>query len=49
VVNFKRQVYERALQLFAPVVEDLFCVELGTLPPRTAVTTGYPQGGHAPA
>ena len=49
VVNFKRQVYERALQQFAPVVEDLFSVELGTLPPRTAATAGYPQGGRAPA
>ncbi len=39
VVNFKRQVYERALRHFAPLVEGLFSVELGTLPPRESADT----------
>ncbi|TAL84969.1 MAG: RNA pyrophosphohydrolase [Rhodanobacter sp.] len=34
VVNFKRQVYERALRHFAPLVEGLFSIEVGTVPPR---------------
>jgi len=34
VVNFKRQVYERALRHFAPLVEGLCRVELGNAPPR---------------
>ncbi|MBD8874453.1 RNA pyrophosphohydrolase [Rhodanobacter sp. DHB23] len=34
VVNFKRQVYERALRHFAPLVEGLCQVELGNAPPR---------------
>ena len=32
VVNFKRQVYERALRHFAPLVEDLLSVKLEALP-----------------
>ncbi|MET0330018.1 MAG: RNA pyrophosphohydrolase, partial [Dyella sp.] len=32
VVNFKRQVYERALRHFAPLVESMLSVELGNLP-----------------
>jgi putative (di)nucleoside polyphosphate hydrolase len=40
VVNFKREVYERALRQFAPLVEDLFSVELGTPPPRDASGSG---------
>jgi putative (di)nucleoside polyphosphate hydrolase len=47
VVNFKRQVYERALRQFAPLVEDLFSVELGTLPPRPAADAPQ-EGGRAP-
>ncbi|HJW06778.1 MAG TPA: RNA pyrophosphohydrolase [Rhodanobacter sp.] len=43
VVNFKRQVYERALRHFAPLVEDLFGVQLGSLPPREE--TGNPPPG----
>jgi putative (di)nucleoside polyphosphate hydrolase len=39
VVNFKRQVYERALRHFAPLVEGLFSVELGNLPPRDDTDT----------
>jgi len=35
VVNFKRQVYERALRQFAPVVESLLSVQLGDLPHPT--------------
>ena len=34
VVNFKRDVYARALRNFAPLVEELFGVEIGTTPPR---------------
>jgi putative (di)nucleoside polyphosphate hydrolase len=34
VVNFKREVYERALRHFAPHVEGLCSLQLGTLPPR---------------
>ena len=50
VVNFKRQVYERALRHFAPLVEGLFSVELGTLPPRESAenpTTGPGDGREA--
>lgn len=36
VVPFKRDVYERALRHFAPLVEQLFSVELGSRPPRRA-------------
>lgn len=36
VVPFKRDVYERALRHFAPLVEQLFSVELGSQPPRPA-------------
>ena len=36
VVDFKRDVYERALRQFAPLVEQLFSVELGSRPPREA-------------
>jgi len=32
VVNFKREVYERALRQFAPLVETACCVEIGNLP-----------------
>jgi putative (di)nucleoside polyphosphate hydrolase len=32
VVNFKRQVYERALRHFAPLVDELLSVQLGALP-----------------
>ena len=32
VVNFKRQVYERALRQFAPLVETLLSIQLGNLP-----------------
>jgi putative (di)nucleoside polyphosphate hydrolase len=45
VVNFKRQVYERALRQFAPLVEDLFQVDLGTAPPREGTAPPPPQGG----
>jgi len=45
VVNFKRQVYERALRHFAPLVEGLFSVELGTVPPRDG-TEIPPDGPH---
>jgi len=41
-VHFKRQVYERALRQFAPLVEDLFSVELGSLPPRDSSETSPP-------
>jgi len=34
VVNFKREVYERALRHFAPVVEDLLSVQVGHQPRR---------------
>jgi putative (di)nucleoside polyphosphate hydrolase len=34
VVNFKRQVYERALRQFAPLVESLLSVQVGELPQR---------------
>lgn len=43
VVHFKRQVYERALRQFAPLVEDLFSVELGSLPPRDSSETSPPS------
>jgi putative (di)nucleoside polyphosphate hydrolase len=51
VVNFKRQVYERALRHFAPLVEDLFSVQLGTLPPRDNADTPPtgPSDGRAAA
>jgi putative (di)nucleoside polyphosphate hydrolase len=39
VVNFKRQVYERALRHFAPLVEELLSVQLGALP-RAAEGSG---------
>lgn len=32
VVNFKRQVYERALRQFAPMVETLLSIQIGNLP-----------------
>ncbi len=32
VVNFKRQVYERALRQFAPTVETVCSVTVGTCP-----------------
>lgn len=35
VVNFKRDVYERALRQFAPLVERLFSVSLGSQPRRS--------------
>lgn len=37
VVNFKRQVYERALRQFAPIVETTCSVSVGDLPLRTCV------------
>jgi putative (di)nucleoside polyphosphate hydrolase len=41
VVNFKRQVYERALRHFAPLVEDLLQVQLGAMPrPAEAAAAG---------
>lgn len=49
VVNFKRQVYERALRQFAPLVEDLFSVELGSLPPRSVASVDAPRGSRRPA
>jgi putative (di)nucleoside polyphosphate hydrolase len=45
VVNFKRQVYERALRQFAPLVEGLFQVDLGTAPPREKTTPPPSEGG----
>ncbi len=33
VVNFKRQVYERALRHFAPLVEGLLSMQVGSPPP----------------
>jgi putative (di)nucleoside polyphosphate hydrolase len=43
-------VYERALRHFAPLVEDLFSVQLGSLPPRDdSDTPSKPQGGRAVA
>jgi putative (di)nucleoside polyphosphate hydrolase len=44
VVNFKRQVYERALRHFAPLVEGLFNVELGTVPTRSSAAA--PDASH---
>ena len=49
VVSFKRQVYERALRQFAPMVEDLFSLQLGSLPPRVALADGAPDSGRAVA
>ena len=50
VVSFKRQVYERALRQFAPMVEDLFSLQLGSLPPRAAALAGgEPDNGRAVA
>jgi putative (di)nucleoside polyphosphate hydrolase len=37
-VNFKRQVYERALRQFAPTVETVCRVEVGRCP-QQAMTT----------
>jgi putative (di)nucleoside polyphosphate hydrolase len=45
VVNFKRDVYERALRHFAPVVEELLSVRVGHLPRRAP----DPGGGRAAA
>lgn len=36
VVSFKRQVYERALRHFAPLVETLLSIEIGVVPVRSA-------------
>ncbi|TAL72323.1 MAG: RNA pyrophosphohydrolase [Rhodanobacter sp.] len=49
VVNFKRQVYERALRHFAPLVEGMCSVELGNAPPRAAADAAdrSPQGWRA--
>jgi putative (di)nucleoside polyphosphate hydrolase len=50
VVNFKRQVYERALRHFAPLVEALLSVELGELPQRDRPELGDgPRKGTAAA
>jgi putative (di)nucleoside polyphosphate hydrolase len=50
VVNFKRQVYERALRHFAPLVETLLSVELGDLPHREGPGAGdTPRKGKAAA
>jgi putative (di)nucleoside polyphosphate hydrolase len=32
VVNFKRDVYHRALRHFAPLVETTLCIQLGPQP-----------------
>ncbi|HXS73204.1 MAG TPA: RNA pyrophosphohydrolase [Rhodanobacteraceae bacterium] len=37
VVAFKREVYERALRHFAPLVESVCRITLGVAPPRAAV------------
>ena len=39
VVNFKRDVYAKALRHFAPLVEELFGVVIGTTPPRDEAGT----------
>ncbi len=50
VVNFKRQVYERALRQFAPLVESLLSVQIGELPQRGAHDAGdRPRKGWAAA
>ncbi|WP_445145261.1 RNA pyrophosphohydrolase [Dyella sp. Tek66A03] len=50
VVNFKRQVYERALRQFAPLVESLLSVQVGELPQRGEHDPdGHPGKGWAAA
>ena len=44
VVNFKRDVYERALRHFAPLVEGMCRIELGHAPPRTEEPAAAPAG-----
>jgi putative (di)nucleoside polyphosphate hydrolase len=44
VVNFKRQVYERALRQFAPTVEITCSVTVGTCP-QQAEALRLAQGG----
>jgi putative (di)nucleoside polyphosphate hydrolase len=52
VVNFKRQVYERALRQFAPVVETLLSIQIGNQPQQAEgeeLPCSGPKGGQAAA
>jgi putative (di)nucleoside polyphosphate hydrolase len=50
VVHFKRQVYERALRHFAPLVEVLLDLELGTRPvTESPAKASHATGAIAPA
>ncbi|MGO4703820.1 RNA pyrophosphohydrolase [Dyella sp. 2RAB6] len=46
VVNFKRQVYERALRQFAPMVETLLSIQVGNL--QRQDDAERPAGGSGP-